>query len=68
MSDNATPVPDSVAPSAGCCGPVAAERPAVEVSSAVAPCCGTAEGASAAETCCDPAARREAVAAGADCC
>jgi hypothetical protein len=32
------------------------------------PCCGTAEAATAADTCCDPAAKAEAVADGASCC
>ncbi len=31
-------------------------------------CCGTAEAATAAGSCCDPAAKAEAVAAGAGCC
>jgi arsenite methyltransferase len=32
------------------------------------PCCGTQEAAHAAEACCDPAAKRDAVSAGASCC
>ncbi|MFF1867704.1 hypothetical protein [Kitasatospora herbaricolor] len=67
MSDNATPAPDSATRSTGCCGPIATERPAVEVTAAAAPCCGTPEHATA-EVCCDPAAKREAVTAGAGCC
>ncbi|WP_406205116.1 hypothetical protein OH807_30180 [Kitasatospora sp. NBC_01560] len=66
MSDNATPAPDSATQSAGCCGPTATER-AVEAPAATAPCCGTVEDA-AADTCCDPAAKHEAVAAGTGCC
>ncbi|GGV46683.1 hypothetical protein GCM10010495_75360 [Kitasatospora herbaricolor] len=65
MSEHATP--DTATRSTGCCGPVATERPAVQVTAAAAPCCGTAEHAGS-EACCDPAARREAVAAGAGCC
>ncbi|MGA5304908.1 NAD(P)-binding domain-containing protein [Nucisporomicrobium flavum] len=32
------------------------------------PCCGTVQAAAAADACCDPAAKTEAVASGADCC
>lgn len=32
------------------------------------PCCGTTEAARAAGACCDPTAKREALAAGAGCC
>src|SRR5439155_24662083 len=50
----------------GCCGPATASsrRPA----STDAVCCDTAEAATAAGACCDPAAKAEAVAAGAGCC
>lgn len=46
----------------GCCG-----APAVTNAEA-APCCGSAEAASAADACCAPAAKAEAVDAGAGCC
>lgn len=68
MSDNATPAPDPATRPTGCCGPAAGERPAVEVTVAAAPCCGTAEQAASAGACCSPAAEREGVAAGAGCC
>ncbi|WP_329493511.1 hypothetical protein [Kitasatospora herbaricolor] len=67
MSDNATPAPDAATRSTGCCGPIATEGPAVQVTAAAAPCCGTAEHTTS-ELCCEPAAKREAVAAGAGCC
>jgi hypothetical protein len=51
----------------GCCGsPAAADagNPAPVAST----CCGTAEAAASANSCCDPAAKADAVAAGAGCC
>jgi hypothetical protein len=42
----------------GCCG----------ATPATSSCCGTAEAAEAAGTCCDPSAKAEAVASGAGCC
>jgi len=45
------------APASAALAPVAAE-----------PCCGTSQGAARAGACCDPAAKTEAVAAGASCC
>lgn len=38
------------------------------VTEQAAPCCGTRAAADAAGACCDPAAKQDAVAAGASCC
>ncbi|MFB7178509.1 hypothetical protein ACFCYI_12460 [Streptomyces sp. NPDC056257] len=59
--------PNRAATTGSCCG--AAPVPAAEVAPAQSsPCCGTSEGAEAAGACCDPQAKREAVATGAGCC
>lgn len=50
----------------GCCG-----APAISAETGrdtASTCCGTAEAAAAAESCCDPEAKSKAVAAGAGCC
>ena len=53
---------------AGCgCGSSAATSD-VPAPVAAAVCCGTVEAAKAAESCCDPGAKADAVAAGAGCC
>jgi hypothetical protein len=67
MSDTTVQTP------AACCGTAAAAvdgavEPQAVVSATPAPCCGTAEGAKTAGACCDPAAKTEAVTAGAGCC
>ncbi|MFE2910982.1 hypothetical protein [Kitasatospora indigofera] len=68
VRDHAVPAPDAAIRPTTCCDPTAGARPAVEVTVAAAPCCGTAEQAASAGACCAPAAEREAVAAGAGCC
>ncbi|WP_030271043.1 hypothetical protein [Streptomyces sp. NRRL B-24484] len=64
------PTPAATAqPATGCCCAKSdAPTPAVEVKTASAPCCGTATDAAKAGACCAPAAKSEAVAAGAGCC
>ncbi|MFD9516875.1 hypothetical protein [Streptomyces sp. NPDC059979] len=60
--------PNRAATTGSCCG-TAPAQPAAEVAPArSSPCCGTSESAEAAGACCDPQAKREAVATGAGCC
>ncbi|MFG2336211.1 hypothetical protein [Streptomyces yangpuensis] len=68
MNEPVTPTsPNRAEAASPCCGtapaPVAEAAPAPS-----APCCGTSGGAEAAGACCDPQAKREAVATGAGCC
>ncbi|GAA2655768.1 MULTISPECIES: hypothetical protein [Streptomyces] len=67
MNEPISPTSSNRAAATGsCCAPA---RPAAEVAPAQSsPCCGTSEGAEAARACCDPQAKREAVANGAGCC
>ncbi|MDH2393999.1 hypothetical protein QCN29_35675 [Streptomyces sp. HNM0663] len=68
MNEPVTPTrPNHAEAASSCCG--AAPAPAAETAPAQSsPCCGTSEGAEAAGGCCDPQAKREAVATGAGCC
>lgn len=67
MNEPVIPISPSRAEAGSCCGP--APAPAAEVTPArPSPCCGTSEGATAAGACCDPQAKREAVATGTGCC
>ncbi|MFD5619100.1 hypothetical protein [Streptomyces yangpuensis] len=69
MNAPVNPAGSNQAAAAGsCCGPTPTP-PSVEAAPVrSAPCCGTGEGAEAAGACCDPQAKREAVATGAGCC
>lgn len=72
MSDQNTSV-DPAPAGTGCCGPGASTTTSTAGSSAEpgstgGVCCGTAQAAAQAGACCDPAAKAEAVAAGASCC
>lgn len=70
MSDTNTPATVAslaTTGSGGCCAGPASAVTAVDVQQ-VAPCCGTTAEAVVAEACCAPAAKTEAVAAGAGCC
>ncbi len=49
--------------SSGCCGTTP-----VSPATATSTCCGTTEAATAAGSCCDPAAKADTVASGAGCC
>ncbi|MFK4222545.1 hypothetical protein [Streptomyces sp. NPDC019890] len=60
--------PNSTEAAPPCCGPAPAQHSDVTAPAASSPCCGTSEGAKAAGACCDPAAKREAVATGTGCC
>ncbi|PBC76274.1 hypothetical protein BX265_0981 [Streptomyces sp. TLI_235] len=51
-----------------CCTSGPAETHRIQRPAAATPCCGTAQDAAAAGTCCAPDAKREATAAGAGCC
>ncbi|HEU5469480.1 MAG TPA: hypothetical protein VFV67_02415 [Actinophytocola sp.] len=51
----------------GCCGSTPAPSTA-RGDVAVSTCCGSAESAATAGVCCDPAAKAEAIDAGAGCC
>ncbi|MEU2627429.1 hypothetical protein [Kitasatospora sp. NPDC007106] len=68
MTEPTAPAP-AARSTAGCCG-TKSDAPAatVEVETAATPCCGTAKDAAEAGSCCAPAAKSEAVAAGAGCC
>ncbi|UUV29997.1 hypothetical protein NQK81_35340 [Amycolatopsis roodepoortensis] len=52
--------------SSGCCGTTPATPTAS--TTATSTCCGTTEAATATGSCCDPAAKADAVASGAGCC
>jgi hypothetical protein len=68
MTADTTHVPAPV-PVCGCAdatGSPSVAGPAVPL--AATPCCGTPQAAASAGACCEPAARAEAVAAGASCC
>ncbi|MGW7362063.1 hypothetical protein ACWGI8_01235 [Streptomyces sp. NPDC054841] len=51
---------------ASCCGPAPSQ--ASTAAPPASPCCGTSEAAEEAGSCCDPAAKREAVATSTGCC
>ncbi|MFD0274111.1 hypothetical protein ACFVHB_09385 [Kitasatospora sp. NPDC127111] len=69
MTEPGTPAETTQA-ATGCCGSAQTAAPAqtVEVETASTPCCGTAKDAAESGACCAPAAKNEAVAAGAGCC
>jgi hypothetical protein len=56
----------AAATSNGCCAPAGAATTPTRTTGT--PCCGTAEAATQAGACCDPAAKTEALAAAASCC
>ncbi|MEV8533963.1 hypothetical protein [Streptomyces sp. NPDC051211] len=68
MNEPVTPSSPNHAETAGSCCGTAPAQPAEAVAAQPSPCCGTNEGAEAAGACCDPQAKREAVATGAGCC
>ncbi|NXY93056.1 hypothetical protein HYE82_01175 [Streptomyces sp. BR123] len=68
MNESVTPSPNRAEAAASCCGPAPAVAPAEVAPAESSPCCGTGEGAEAAGACCEPQAKREAVARGAGCC
>lgn len=60
---------DTPAPAAGCCATATTAPSSTGASgTTAAPCCGTEQGAAGADSCCAPAAKHEAVTAGAGCC
>jgi hypothetical protein len=61
------PEVDQPANTSGCCGSAPSAGATAGLTSEPA-CCGTAEDAAAAGSCCAPAAKTEAVASGASCC
>ncbi|MFI5642682.1 hypothetical protein ACIA8H_35545 [Streptomyces goshikiensis] len=65
MTVSVTPVTETAA---SCCGPSPAQPAAQPAPTPSSPCCGTSERAEEAGACCDPQAKREAVATGAGCC
>ncbi|MFJ5548024.1 hypothetical protein [Streptomyces sp. NPDC093225] len=68
MNEPVAPSPNSAEAVASCCGPASATRTTEVAPAESSPCCGTREGAEAADACCDPQSQREAVATGAGCC
>ncbi|MFJ3633830.1 hypothetical protein [Streptomyces sp. NPDC090112] len=69
MNEPIAPTSPNPATATGSCCNAAPAQPAAELAPAPsAPCCGTSQSAEAAGACCDPQARREAVATGAGCC
>ncbi|MFI8280822.1 hypothetical protein ACIGBH_39265 [Streptomyces sp. NPDC085929] len=69
MNEPVTPTSPNRAEAAGSCCGATLTQPASEAAPVQSsPCCGTSEGAEAAGACCDPQAKREAVATGAGCC
>ncbi|MFD9105169.1 hypothetical protein ACFVZN_29365 [Streptomyces virginiae] len=60
--------PNRAATTGSCCGPTPVQPAAEPAPAQSLPCCGTSEGAEAAGACCDPQAKRQAVATGVGCC
>lgn len=65
MTEPTTPVTEAAA---SCCGPDPAQPAAEPAPAQSSLCCGTSEQAEEARACCDPQAKREAVATGVGCC